>query len=126
MAQSGVNESYLPGIQIPKTLKFEADLPRAVDGPECLIVAVPSKAFREVTSALGSFRGIAVSVAKGIEYETGLTMCGVLSNTAPQARTVALSGPSMALEVARQMPTAMVAASSDAEAARFVQELFHR
>lgn len=126
MARSGLNDFYLPGIQIPKTLQFEPDLAKAVSGRECLIVAVPSKAFREVTSALGSFGGIAVSVAKGIEYETGLTMCGVLANTSPHARTVALSGPSMALEVGKHMPTAMVAASKDTEAACVVQQLFHR
>lgn len=126
MARSGVNDFYLPGIQLPKSLKFEPDISRAIDGRECLIVAVPSKAFREVTTALAPFDGIAVSVAKGIEYETGLTMCGVLGNTAPKTRTVALSGPSMALEVARGMPTAMVAAATDADAARVVQQLFHR
>jgi glycerol-3-phosphate dehydrogenase (NAD(P)+) len=75
---------------------------------------------------LGDFRGLLVSVTKGIEYETGLTMSGVLGETAPQATVAALSGPTLALEVANGMPTAIVAASEDTAAAQMVQGLFHR
>jgi glycerol-3-phosphate dehydrogenase (NAD(P)+) len=53
-------------------------------------------------------------------------MCGVLGQSAPSARPIALSGPTLALEVARGIPTAIVAASSDPEAAQLVQTLFHR
>ncbi len=67
-----------------------------------------------------------VSVTKGIEHETGLTMCGVLAQTAPRAKSAALSGPTFALEVARGLPTAIVAASQDAATAGAVQKLFHR
>jgi glycerol-3-phosphate dehydrogenase (NAD(P)+) len=67
-----------------------------------------------------------VSVTKGIELDTGLTMCGILHETVPQAKRVALSGPTLAAEVARRIPTAIVAASEDEEAARTVQQLFHR
>jgi glycerol-3-phosphate dehydrogenase (NAD(P)+) len=75
---------------------------------------------------LGNFGGILISVTKGIEHETGLTMTGVLAQTAPRARLAALSGPSLALEVARGIPTAIVAASDDAAIAAQVQALFHR
>ena len=53
-------------------------------------------------------------------------MCGILSQTMPQARAVALSGPTLAIEVARQIPTAIVAASSDPQSAQTIQQLFHR
>ena len=53
-------------------------------------------------------------------------MCGVLRQTIPQAMPVALSGPTLAMEVARGIPTAIVAASSDASAAQTVQTIFHR
>jgi len=66
------------------------------------------------------------SVTKGIEYETGLTMCGILGEQAPQARSAALSGPTFAVEVARDIPTAIVAASRDAATAEQVQRLFSR
>ena len=91
-----------------------------------IVAAVPSKAYREVTKQLADFGGIVVSVTKGIEYATGLTMSGVLAETAPKARKAALSGPTFALEVAKGIPTAIVAASKDAPTATAVQELFHR
>lgn len=120
------NEKYLPGIALPAGFRVEADAEVARRDAELVVMAVPSKAFRAVARALGDFRGLVVSVTKGIEFETGLTMCGVLQATAPNARRVALSGPTLALEVARGIPTAAVAASDDAESARLVQDLFHR
>ena len=120
------NERYLPGIKLPDDLKLETELWRAVDEAELIVVAVPSKAFRAVTESLKDFSGIAVSVTKGIEHQSGLTMCGVLAENSPQAKFAALSGPSLALEVARGVPTAIVAASNDAATAAAVQKLFHR
>src|SRR6185312_4255602 len=102
------------------------DLSKSVSDAECVVVAVPSKAFRAVTQSLAQFSGIAVSVTKGIEHATGLTMCGILVQNAPKSKPVALSGPSLALEVARGVPTAIVAASADAATAKAVQKLFHR
>ena len=99
---------------------------RLPPAPAVMVVAVPSKALRAVTGALGGFSGGLVSVTKGIEHSTGLTMCGILAETAPRARRAALSGPSFALEVARGIPTAIVAGSMDATTAKAVQVLFHR
>lgn len=121
--RTGFNERFLPGIKIPREIALEKDL-NAVIEAECIVVAVPSKAFREVTKVLKDFRGIIVSVTKGIEYDTGLTMCGVLADNAPRARHAALSGPSFAIEVARGIPTAIVAASRDLAAAAEVQRIF--
>ena len=126
MAQTFRNERYLPGIELPRDLKLEADLRQAISGAEMIVVAVPSKAFRKVTVALKDFSGSIVSVTKGIEHDSGLTMCGILKQTAPNAKLAALSGPSLALEVARGVPTAIVAASADEAAAVAVQKIFHR
>lgn len=126
VSRSGKNERYLPGIALPDGIGLVTDLPRAVAGAELIVAAVPSKAFREVTGQLADFGGLVVSVTKGIEHETGLTMCGVLAETAPKAKSAALSGPTFALEVARGIPTAIVAASKDAVTAATVQQLFHR
>lgn len=123
---SGRNEKYLPGIDLPRHWHWEPDIDRAWPGNELVVLAVPSRAFRAVSSHLASFTGIVVSVTKGIEYDTGLTMSGILQVTVPRARHVALSGPTLALEVARGIPTAAVAASADPAAARVVQELVHR
>ena len=123
--QTGRNERYLPGVDLPREWTFEPDMTRAVTNTACVIVAVPSKAIREATTALAGYRGIVVSVTKGIEDETGLTMCGVLQANAPGAKIAALSGPTLAMEVARGIPSAIVAASTDAAAAQTVQQLFH-
>lgn len=120
-----VNERYLPGIALPENLRGEANATQAVSGAELVVVASVSKGFRNVTQCLGSFRGIVVSVTKGIEFETGKTMTDILAENAPHARVVAMSGPTLALEVAKGIPTAIVAASADADAAQTAQSLFH-
>lgn len=126
LRNAGRNERYLPGIDLPPGIIFEADLAGSLTAAEFVVVAVPSKAFREVTRTMAAFSGVAVSVTKGIEYQTGLTMCGVLAENAPQAKLAVLSGPSLALEVARGIPTAIVAASENAATVALVQKLFHR
>lgn len=118
------NERFLPGIELSPEIQLETSLPEAVAGSHCTVVAVPSKAFREVTQSLKQFDGIVVSVTKGIEYDTGLSMCGVLAENAPLARCAALSGPTFAIEVARGIPTAIVAASKDLTTATEVQQIF--
>ncbi|MEY2427546.1 MAG: glycerol-3-phosphate dehydrogenase [Verrucomicrobiota bacterium] len=123
---SGRNERFLPGIEVPREITLESSLPQATWDAEWIVVAVPSKAFRQVTRQLGDYSGVIVSVTKGIEFDTGLTMCGILAETAPKAKCAALSGPTFAIEVAREIPTAIVAASRDLETASKVQKLFNR
>ena len=124
--QAGRNERFLPGIELPRDIGLESDLNKAVAGGDFIVVAVPSQAFRQVTRALANYSGVVVSVTKGIEYDTGLTMCGILAQNAPGASCAALSGPTFAIEVARDIPTAIVAASENDDAAKAVQLLFNR
>jgi len=124
--QAGRNERFLPGIELPHSLAFCPDVPRVIEHAECVVVAVPSQAFREVTRHLVNYTGLVVSVTKGIEYDTGLTMCGILAQNAPRSRFAAMSGPTFAIEVARDIPTAIVTASRDPVAASQVQQLFNR
>jgi glycerol-3-phosphate dehydrogenase (NAD(P)+) len=126
ISRTGANARYLPGVALPRDWALQPDLQLSLRGTECVVAAVPSKAFRSVSSELKAFAGPVISVTKGIEYESGLTMCGVLAQSAPSAVPVALSGPTLALEVARGIPTAIVAASADSKAAQMVQALFHR
>lgn len=123
--QTGRNERYLPGIELPAGLQAEADAAVAVKAAELVVVASVSKGFRYATQCLASFSGVVVSVTKGIEFETGNTMSDILEENAPQARIVAMSGPTLATEVAKGVPTAIVAASADEAAAQTVQSLFH-
>ena len=126
LGRAGRNQRYLPGVDLPRDLPTEADLAKAVDGAGCVVLAVPSRAFRELTARLAKFDGVAVSVTKGIEFESGLTMGGILGETMPLAKVAALSGPTLAEEVCRDMPSAAVAASATAGAAETVQQIFHR
>lgn len=117
------NRRLLPGVPLPADLRFEADLDRAASA-DLLVLALPSKAISQVAARLGKHQGIVVSTTKGIEFETGLTMSGVIARGMPRARIVALSGPTIAIEVARGVPTAIVAASAGEADARQVQECF--
>lgn len=126
LRKTGRNDRYLPGVELPRHWTLESNLSASVQGAGCVVVAVPSRAFREVTRGLENFSGLAVSVTKGIEHDTGLTMSGILQSNAPRATIAALSGPTLALEVARGVPTAIVAAGKDVAAAQAVQSLFHR
>jgi len=120
------NERYLPGIDLPRKWQCEPSLARATEGRDAIVLAIPSKAFREVGEKLAGTEAMLVSVTKGIEFESRKTMCGVLRECVPGARVAALSGPTFAIEVARGLPTAIVCASEDAATRHAVQELFHR
>ena len=120
------NTDYLPGIALPSDWTLEPNFTTALSEAEGVILAVPSSSFNEITKQLGDFKGIAVSVTKGIEHQTGRTMGGLIEADAPNATPVALSGPSLAAEVARGIPTALVCASESVTAAKTVQDWFHR
>ena len=119
------NERYLPGVELP-SWNCEPDLRGAARDQDCVLIAIPSKAFRSVVSQLSDSRALFVSVTKGIEYDSGKTMSAILAECVPAARVAALSGPTFAIEVARGLPTAIVAASEDSEVCHTVQQLFHR
>jgi glycerol-3-phosphate dehydrogenase (NAD(P)+) len=124
--QRGKNEKYLSDIALPTEWKTQVDFKTAIGGAECVVLAVPSQAFREVALQLKGHPGIFVSVTKGIEFETGDTMSRILREQAPPDRVVALSGPSFAREVALGIPTTVVCACESDGTAKTVQGLFHR
>ncbi len=119
----------LPGMVIPEEIEFTGDIAQAVTGKALVLFAVPSPFVRSTARSAGPYlpQGqIIVDVAKGIEADTLLTMTGIIESELPgkNPRLVALSGPTHAEEVARDLPTTIVSACADAEAARFVQEVF--
>lgn len=95
---------------------------------ECVVFAVPSGGMREtVREAVGYVPkgALIVNAAKGLEDGTGKRMSELIGEVLGSgARLTALSGPNLALEVARGIPTASVAASTDAESARACQSLW--
>src|SRR5208283_405418 len=87
----GRNERYLPDMALPTDWKAEADFAKAVAGAECLAMAIPSQAFRQVAMKLKGHPAILVSVTKGIEFETGETMSRILREHAQASHVAALS-----------------------------------
>jgi glycerol-3-phosphate dehydrogenase (NAD(P)+) len=121
LERTRTNERHLPGFAIPAALRLEADAERAVADADLIVLAVPSTAFRSIAGRISSAAGLVVSVTKGIEAGTGLTMSGLIAEMIPRALPAALSGPSLAVEVARGIPTAVVAASVDPAQAKRIQ-----
>ncbi|PPL19008.1 MULTISPECIES: NAD(P)H-dependent glycerol-3-phosphate dehydrogenase [Microterricola] len=119
------NSDYLPGINLPNTLRATSRLDLALAGAEQVFVSVPSQSLREnlITAEphLGA-NAIIVSLMKGVERSTGLRMSEVIEQVLPVSpdRIAAISGPNLALEIARQQPTAAVVSSTSLETAQAV------
>src|SRR5512146_1488346 len=125
------NERYLPGVALPAKLHAHADIVKALEGAELVVVAVPSHAVRPV--AIEMKRHVhagmpIVNVAKGIELDSLMTMSEVLEDVLPvplHPYVAVLSGPSFAKEVAKGLPTAVTVAARWERIAKQVQDAFH-
>ena len=128
MAARRANPTYLPDITFPSTLRPVASLAEALADTGHVIVAVPSHGLRAAVRAAAPSIApgtVLVSATKGIEAETLQRMSQVIQEeTGGRYPVVALSGPSFAAEVARHLPTALVAASTDSAAVASVQDAF--
>jgi glycerol-3-phosphate dehydrogenase (NAD(P)+) len=103
------------------------DLGKCLSGSEVVFFAVPSHAMREVALATREHlpkAALLVSLAKGIEEETGKRMSEVLTEVTGRTAPLVLSGPSFASEVSRGDPCAVVCASPDESAACRIQTAF--
>ena len=118
------NATFLAGVKLHNGIAAHADLGAACAGAELVLFATPSHVLRGIARAAKPSidRGATVVVAtKGIERESLAIMSDVLAYELPGHTPVALSGPSFAAEVAARQPTAVVAASTHADAAGIVQ-----
>ena len=121
------NARFLAGHRLHEALAATGRLDDAVRERELVTFVTPSHVLRDVAAqcARGVASGVAVVVAsKGIETGSLALMSDVAAEALPDRPVVALSGPSFASEVASRQPTAIVAASSDVEAARVVQQAY--
>lgn len=121
------NERFLKGVVLPDALKLTADREEAVKGAEVIVIAAPSKYF---TSVVSVFKGLitpemlVVSITKGLCEKTNRRMTDLGEEILGTGPIVALAGPTHAEEVARGIPTAIVAACTDPEKAKRVQEIW--
>ena len=125
MAARRANPTYLPDLIFPASVQLTSILPEAIAGVRYVIVAVPSHGLRSVVRAAAPALprdAILISAAKGLEIGSLQRMSEVITEeTGGRHPVVVLSGPSFAAEVARRSPTALVAASANAEAVADVQ-----
>lgn len=123
------NKKYLKGIKIPDNIIFEKDLKKAIDFGEYIIFSIPSKFFRDVARSIKneevSLKGkIFISVAKGLEQKTLKRMTEVLREELGKVEVCVLSGPTIAIEVAKELPALVVIASKNHKIAEKIQDIF--
>ena len=127
MKRTRRNEKFLKGVELPANLDLESDRAKAVAGAEVVVLAPPSKYF---TSVVEGFKGLitermlVVSITKGLCEKTNRRMTDLGAEILGTGPIVALAGPTHAEEVSRGIPTAIVAACTDAERAKRVQEIW--
>ncbi len=126
IVKSGENP-LLPGIKMPKELKFTSDIADVTDA-DIIVTAVPSFATADIVDRLAGAKipesTIIVNISKGFDPKTCNRLSVTIQEALPKNRVAVLSGPSHAEEVARGVPTALVAASTDKETALIVQRRF--
>ncbi|MCH7974046.1 MAG: NAD(P)H-dependent glycerol-3-phosphate dehydrogenase [Bacteroidetes bacterium] len=124
------NKTYLPGIPIPIDLTITHNLNEAAIDNNMIVLAVPSQFLRSVIKKIDKNllkNSILVSVSKGIENNTLMTMSQMLLDAVPtlsENQIGVLSGPSHAEEVSRRIPTTVVTASKDIETSKSIQSAF--
>jgi glycerol-3-phosphate dehydrogenase (NAD(P)+) len=122
------NAVYLPDIGFPAAISITHALDEALAGVDLVVSAIPSHGCRAVMRAAAPHvrpRATIVSATKGLEADSLLRMSEVIAaELGPDRPVVVLSGPSFAREVARDLPTVVLAASADAAATSAVQAEF--
>ena len=130
LIKSRVNSKYLPGVALPKEIIITNDIKEATLNQNLIVLAVPSQFLRSIVNQIPPLSikdTILVNVAKGIENESLLTMSQMLKEVIPSLNDEQLgilSGPSLAEEVSKRIPTAVVAASKDKDTSRTIQSTF--
>lgn len=122
------NTIYLPGVLLPSNIEFTNSWRQAAGGKDLVVIATPAKAVRVAAEALRELIDrdtYLVSLSKGLEQDSFLRCSQVIAAVAGHGeRVVAISGPNHAEEVARDIPTATVAAGYELAAAQEIQEIF--
>jgi glycerol-3-phosphate dehydrogenase (NAD(P)+) len=121
------NPDYLPGVELPASLRASHDAAAVLDGAELVAFAIPSQSLRDNLAVWAPdlpAHATLISLMKGVELGTTKRMSEVIAEVAGASsdRIAVVSGPNLALEIAQQQPTATVVACTDAARANAVQD----
>lgn len=121
------NSISLPGIKLQDDIKITNDIREAAEGMDIIIMSVASRFTRQVAAAMKDMvreGQIIVNVSKGIEDESFMTLTDVIKDELPCVEVAALSGPSHAEEVGKEIPTSVVVGAYSKETAEKIQNIF--
>ncbi len=127
MTSQRENTKYLPNIELPINLNLNSDIERTIYNKDVILLALPTHSVRETLNNIKPYvqkQQIILNVAKGIENNSLLRISQIVEEILPNNKYAVLSGPSHAEEVGLNMPTTVVAASSEKPVAEYVQDLF--
>lgn len=124
LRQTRVNKDYLPGVELPKSVGLTNNLSDCAIA-DLVVFVTPSTALREIANrfhdVIANDRVVLLSCTKGIEHGTGRRMSEILREIFPTHPIAVLSGPNLAVEVSRDLPTATVLACTEATVAAELQ-----
>ena len=124
MLKTRENSDYIQGLKLPDSVKITPELRDCADA-DLIVLVTPSTFLRAIAvpfkEVLDNPRAVFLSCIKGIEHGTGMRMSEVITDIFPEHRVAVLSGPNLAAEVVRNLPTATVIACHDPECAAELQ-----
>ncbi len=123
-----INYKFLPGITIPKEVELTSDLKIAISKAQLIILAIPSQYARPILKRLRVYdlsKKIFMSVIKGIDNTTLLRMSQIIYKELGSVRLAVLSGPNIAREIARGVPSTAVVASHDRSITKKLQAILN-
>jgi len=127
MEKTRYNPKFLPGIKIPPRIEITNDIKNVVKDKEIIVLAIPSQYTRQILKKIaGNFakETIFLSVTKGIEISSSLRMSEIIHAELGLVKLAVLSGPTIASEVAKEVPTAAVVASTNKQIRKTIQLVF--
>ncbi|MBI5145008.1 MAG: glycerol-3-phosphate dehydrogenase, partial [Candidatus Omnitrophica bacterium] len=123
-----INTKFLPGIKIPRGIKITHNLREAINEKELVVLAIPSLYLRSILKKIRqlnySHESLYLSVIKGIEMNSLKRMSEVIYDELGKVRLAVLSGPTIAHEVAKGIPSTAVIASHDKKIRKYLQGIF--
>ncbi len=118
------NTAYLPGVKLPDSVYVTSDLAHCAEA-DLIVVVTPSTAVRDIAQQLQPFlakHAVLLSCTKGIEHGSGKRITEILQDSLPNHAVAVLSGPNLAVEISRELPSATVLGCEQPEVAQALQQ----